>query len=387
MSIALPNSRRNEDLAIVLTGGGARAAYQVGFLRCLARNLPDLRIPIITGVSAGAINAAYLACHQGPLTEAVDRLSDLWFNLDVSKVFKVDAWSLAKNSARWVLRLGGGGNPLAPRTRGLVDTSPLSHLLRKALLCPTGEIPGIARNLESGDLKALALVTVNYSTGQTVTWVQGCDIQTWSRPNRIGRNTRLTVEHVMASSALPFFFPAIQLDEDWFGDGGIRFAAPLSPALRLGARRIIAISTRYRSTPEEAATSVISGYPPPAQILGNLLNAVFLDALDEDVLRARRFNDLLTELPEDRRGGMQQVDMLVLRPSQDLGALAAEYEMQLPSAFRFLTRGLGTRETKSPDFLSLLMFQPDYLRRLIEIGEQDADEHLDKMMRVLQVEV
>ena len=371
------------DLALVLTGGGARAAYQVGFLRCLARNMPGLRIPIITGVSAGAINAAHLAAYKGPFDESVEGLSDLWFNLDVSKVFHVDSWSLAKSSLRWLLRLGGGGNPLTPRTKGIVDTAPLSRLLRRALVCPTGEIPGIADNLDSGALRAVALVTVNYSTGQTVTWVQGCDIQTWSRPNRIGRNTRLTVEHVMASSALPFFFPAVQLGDDWFGDGGIRFAAPLSPALHLGARRIIAISTRYRQSPEEASRSTINGYPPPAQILGNLLNAIFLDALDEDVLRATRFNELLRALPEDERQGMEPVDMLVLRPSEDLGALAAQYEIQLPKAFRFLTRGLGTRETKSPDFLSLLMFQPDYLRKLIAIGERDAETSLDAMMTLL----
>jgi NTE family protein len=197
-------------------------------------------------------------------------------------------------------------------------------------------------------------------------------------------NTTLTVEHVMASAALPIFFPAVQLGEGWYGDGGIRLAAPLSPALHLGARRILAISTRYARTTAEADKPSIAGYPPPAQIAGVLMNSVFLDLLDQDAYRLERLNSLLEKLPEEEREGLRPVRLLVLRPSTDLGRLAGQYEPQLPRIFRFLTRGLGTRETESPDFLSLILFQPDYLTALMECGERDAREREDEIRAFME---
>jgi NTE family protein len=170
----------------------------------------------------------------------------------------------------------------------------------------------------------------------------------------------------------------------WYGDGGVRLAAPLSPALHLGANRILAISTRYDRTQVESDAPNVVGYPPPAQVLGVLLNAVFLDLVDQDAVRLERLNHLLEELPPDKREGMRPVDLLVVRPSRDLGRLAAEFEPQLPKAFRFMTRGLGTRETKSPDLLSMLMFQPDYIARLIEIGEADAETRRDQIVRLME---
>jgi NTE family protein len=187
----------------------------------------------------------------------------------------------------------------------------------------------------------------------------------------------------MASTALPLFFPAVRLGDAWFGDGGIRLAAPLSPALHLGASRILAISTRYEPSAIEAASPSIQGYPPPAQVLGILLNAVFLDLIDQDALRLDRLNRLLAELPEERRNGMRIVDLLVIRPSFDLGRLAREFEPRLPRAFRFMTRGLGTRETSSPDILAMLMFQPDYIEHLIEIGRADAAARADEIAEFL----
>jgi NTE family protein len=228
------------------------------------------------------------------------------------------------------------------------------------------------------------MTTLNYATGQTVTWVQGRQIEGWERSNRRSAACHLTVDHVMASSALPLFFPAIRLGRDWHGDGGVRLAAPLSPALHLGARRILAVSTRYRRTAEEEQRPETHGYPPPAQILGHLMKAVFLDVVDEDVNRMERFNRLLCQLPPEDHHGMAPVEVVALRPSVDLGSLAGEYEPKLPGFFRFLTRSLGTRETTSPDFLSLIMFQPDYLRRLIEIGEADADERGDELEALLR---
>ena len=377
MADVAPPETQRPDLAIVLTGGGARAAYQVGFLRCVARFMPEIRFPIITGVSAGAINAAYLASHPGTTAEAAEGLTRLWSDLEIRNVFRTDSFSLLRHMARWSAKLLTGGSSIGPQVRGFVDTEPLRRFLSGCMTLDNGELVGIKENLECGRLNAVALTTLDYATGRTVTWVQGCQIEGWERSTRRSETSLLTIDHVMASSALPLFFPAVRLGEHWYGDGGIRLAAPLSPALHLGARRILAISTRYARSAEEAATPTVVGYPPPAQIAGNLMNAVFLDLLDQDLERAERFNQMLAKIPPSERGDMKILDIEVLRPSVDLGRLAAEYEADLPRAFRFITRGLGTRKTKSPDFLSLLMFQPDYLRKLIEIGQADAEARLD----------
>jgi NTE family protein len=360
-------------------GGGARAAYQVGFLRTLARRHPDLAAPYITGVSAGAINAAMLASHHGTFPQAVEELVDLWGHLTMGDVFRVDGWSLLKNALRWIRQLISGGMGGPPRVQGLVDTQPLRAYLTEVLHAVDGELTGIRYNLERGRLKAVAISTSSYSTGQSITWVQGQDILEWERPQRRARTTTLTVEHVMASAALPLFFPAVRLDSAWYGDGGIRLAAPLSPVVHLGAHRILAISTRYARTRDEADQPAIFGYPPPAQVLGVLMNSVFLDLLDADALRLDRLNRLLEALPEEKRTGLRPVKLMVLRPSVDLGMLAKEYEPKLPAAFRFLTRGLGTRQTRSPDFLSLILFEPDYLKALMAVGEADAEARADEI--------
>jgi len=370
------------EVAIVLSGGGARAAYQVGMLRCLARHLPDGCFPIITGVSAGAINAAFLAAHRGPLREAAEDLVRLWEGLRVRDVFHTAIGALGGNLLRWGARLLSGGGVGAPEVRSLVDTAPLRELLARELGTVDGEILGVGHNLARGRLKALALTTLNYTTGQTVTWVEGRDIALWERPHRTSRQVRMSLEHVMASAALPLLFPAVRLPDGWHGDGGVRLSAPLSPAVHLGATRILAVSTRYDRavpTPELPVTR----YPPPAQILGKLLNAIFLDILDQDAWRLERINHLVREVPEESRGGMREIDCLVLRPSEDLGRLSARYEPDLPKPFRYLTRSLGTRETESPDFLSLVMFQPEYLKCLIAIGEADAEARIGEIREFL----
>ncbi len=367
-------------IAIVLTGGGARAAYQVGFLRCLAKIVPEAQFSIITGVSAGAINAVYLANHPGPIEDAAEGLTRLWWDLEAKDVFRTSPRALLGASFRWLVNLVSGGARVAPQPRGFVDTQPLREFLSRALDSDgDGAVSGIQTNIAEDRLKALALTTLNYSTGQTVTWIQGSDLEDWERPYRRSRQTEITIEHLMASAAIPLFFPAVRIDNSWYGDGGVRLTAPLSPALHLGAKRILAISTRYPRTIEEADQPVVEGYPPPAQILGNLANSVFLDLLDQDLERARKINQLLVKLPPEERDGMEMLDIRVLRPSQDLGKLAAEYEPKLPKTFRFMSRGWGTRRTSSPDSISLVMFQPDYLRRLIEIGEQDARAQRDKL--------
>jgi len=370
-------------LALVLSGGGARAAYQVGTLRFLARERPNLVIPVLTGVSAGAINASFLASHPGPLGEAAEALAELWRRLAIDDGFRTTAPSLATHVVRWLARLGSGGSPLAPEIRGMVDTAPLRRLLQRELKPDAGGIPGIRRRLEEGSLESVALTAINYSTGQTVTFVQGCSLPMWERPNRVGTCASLGVEHVMASAALPLFFPAVRLDGSWYGDGGIRHAAPLSPALHLGADRILAVSTRYRRSRAEAEARATEGYPPPAQILSVLLNAIFLDVIDQDHDRLQKVNSLIDATPTENRGAFRKIDVVLLRPSRDLGRLAGEFEPRLPAGFRFLTRGLGTRQTRSPDLLSLVFFQRDYLRRLMEVGEADAERRAHELLALV----
>lgn len=374
------------DLGLVMGGGGARAAYQVGFLRYVARAFPQLQVPYITGASAGAINAALLASHHGSFIQAVRELSQLWSNLTVEDVFDVDVRSLTMNGFRWLRQLVSGGMGGPPRVRGLLGTGPLRNYLTEVLHAVDGELTGVRYNLDRGHLKALAISTSCYSTGRSVTWVQGSDIHEWQRPRRRALTAVMTVEHVMASTALPLIFPAVQLGNAWYGDGSIRLTAPLSPAVHLGARRILAISTRYERTGLEPEQPAIHGYPPPAQVAGALMNSIFLDLLDHDAARLERLNQLLESVREEDRGGLKPIRLLTLRPSQDLGKLAYEYEPQLPRAFRFLTRGLGTKQTRSPDFLSLILFQPDYLQKLMEVGEADAEARGPEILDFLRDE-
>jgi NTE family protein len=371
---------RTGELGVVMSGGGARAAYQVGFLQALAERVPDLNIDILTGVSAGAINAAYLANHRGGFHEAVDDLSRLWLGLTTDSVFRTDWWSLFSRVLRSGIQLVSGGHRVPGRSQGMVDTEPLRALLNRALGAQTdlGELRGIRENLSDGRLRAVAITTSSYSAGTSVTWVEGREIAPWHRAHRIGCTTRLTVEHVMASASLPLLFPAVPLAGGWHGDGGIRLSAPLSPAVHLGARRILAVSTRHRPPDSGETVPMIHGYPPPAQIAGSLLNALFLDLFDGDALRLERINELLGS--EESRMGAHRVDLLLLRPSLDLGQLSNAHEPQLPRGFRFLTRGLGTQETRSNDLLSLIMFQPDYLRELLELGRSDALDRIDEIV-------
>lgn len=379
-----PSSAPPPVTAVALGGGGARAAYQVGVLRYVARAYPEFFFPVVTGVSAGGINASFLASHHGNLEQAVQELSGLWAGLEINDIFRTDVVSLAGNLVRWALRLVSGGATAAPRIRGLVDTSPLRSFLREALHPVDGELTGVAYNLAAQRLRALALSTVDYTTGTSVTWVEGCRIQEWERPMRKAYQTTMTLDHVMASSALPIFFPAVQVGKHWYGDGGVRLAAPLSPALHLGATRILAISTRYPRTREEQEEELVQGYPPPAQILGVLMNAIFLDLLDQDAVRLERLNRLLARLSPEEREGLKPVRLLVIRPSRDLGKLAADLEPRLPRGFRFLIRGLGTREVRSSDALSLVLFQKEYTRRLMDLGEADAEARKDEIRTFME---
>jgi len=372
------------ELALVLSGGGARAAYQAGVLRGLSRRFPELEPPIVTGVSAGAINAAWLATHTEPFAEKVDGLRKMWRDLRSDDVFRMGSFSLAKNVSRTGLRLVSGGLIRAPRASALVDTQPLHDLLLRTLCGPDRTMNGIETNLERGRLRAVAITASCYTTGRSVTWVQGGEMPLWNRDHRVGERTRLSVDHVLASASLPLFFPAVPIEGRWYGDGGIRLTAPLSPAIHLGASKILAISTRYIPRDPEVVSQIPAAYPPPAQIAGVLMNAVFLDSFDADALSARRVNELIEAMPPERRGSLRPIDLFVLRPSRDLGRLANEFEARLPFAFRFLTRGWGTREARSNDFLSMVMFQSDYIAGLIAIGESDVTARIDEIESFLR---
>jgi NTE family protein len=380
-----PARAPDDALALMLGGGGARGAYQAGVLRGIAKRFPDLHIPILTGISAGAVNTVYLASHPGALAAASHDLVQLWLSLTPDQVYDIKGFSLGRNVMRWGLRLVSGGHGHGEPMRGMVDTTPLRQFLERALEHePDGAFPGIARNLVRRTLNAVALSATSYTTGQSVSWVEGRDVTLWQRPQRRSALTRLTIDHVLASSALPMLFPAVRVGAEWYGDGGVRLTAPLSPALHLGATRILTIATRYLRTRAEADRPLTDGYPPPAQVLSTLYNAIFLDLIDEDILRLQKMNRLLDDLPPDQREGMRIVEILVMRPSADLGRLAREFEPRLPSVFRYLTRGLGTRRTASPDILSLVMFQEDYLRRLVELGEADAEAQRDRIDAFMQ---
>jgi len=360
------------DLALALGGGGARAAYQVGVLRALARRRPDLRVPLLTGVSAGAINAVGLAHHPGGFAEAVERLRSLWLALDTERVFRTDLASLAWIALRWLTSLATGRSRLAPPPQGLVDTSPLRRFLEEALDCRDGRLGGVEENLRSGRLRALAITTTHYGTGRSITWVRGAGIEPWRRPHREAVHGPIGLEHVLASAAIPVVFPAVRLGREWHGDGGIRQIAPLSPALHLGAARILTVSTRAAFPAANPDAREAEAYPAPAQIAGVLLNAVFLDMLDFDVMNLNRISALVSAGPGHE--GLRPVRALVLRPSRDLAAVAAEHAWRLPRALRFLLHGLGTDERRSADLLSMILFEPPFIRRLIELGESDTEE-------------
>ena len=379
-------ANHEDSLALMLGGGGARGAYQAGVLKGIARRFPHLNFPILAGISAGAVNTIHVAAHQGDLNECADDLIRLWLALRPDLVYDVRSGPLMWNAFNWGARLlsGGFGRGREPM-RGMVETNPLRKYLESILeRAPDGSIPGIERNIQRGRLKSVALSATSYTTGQSVTWIQGRDIELWQRPQRRTEPAHLTVEHVMASSALPMLFPAVKVGNEWYGDGGVRLTAPLSPSLHLGATRILTISTKYQKTRSEADAPTTLGYPPPAQVLGVLYNAVFLDLIDEDIMRLRKVNQLLMNTPPEKRERMRIVDIMVLRPSEDLGKMARNFEPKLPPFFRYLTRGLGTQKTASPDLISLILFQNDYLRALIDLGEKDALAAGDAIQRFLE---
>ena len=372
--------------ALALTGGGARAAYQAGVLRGLARIAPGFRPDIVTGVSAGALNGAFLAASAAaPFGTAADRLADVWRDLRADHVYRLDRPTVPQALARFVRR---PDEVSPPAEGGFLDTTPLRDFV-EGHLGPVGQpMEAVDRAVREGHLGAFAITTTSYTSGQSVTWVQGEGIEPWDRPMRRAVRTKLRPEHVLASAALPFFFPAVAVEDDllghgWYGDGGIRLTAPLSPALHLGADKILVVNTRYGQSRAEADAPKVDAYPPPTRVLGVLMNAVFLDVLDRDAQTLRRINALVAATPRAEWNGFRPVELLVLRPSVDLATLAAGFSPPLPPSMRLVMGGLSSGDGRSPDWLSMLGFDPAYVERLLALGEEDAERQADEIAAFL----
>jgi len=364
-------------LGLVLTGGGARAAYQAGALRALAEIADFDRTPfrVLAGVSAGAINAAYLATQADDFRAATRNLWALWHDLDSSRVYRTDVARLTTIGTRWLRDLSLGGVLGAGTINFLLDTTPLHAYLGERLA-----IGRIAEHLASGRLRGLAVTATNYLTGTAVSFFDGAaDIRPWVRSSRIGVRTTIGREHVLASAAIPLFFPPVKVGGVPYGDGCVRMSAPTSPAIHLGADKLIAIGIRYARTGEQTVLlneQLRADKVSLAEIAGVLLNAVFLDSLEADLELLARINQAVTFVPAADLPRMpdqlRPLAALALRPSQDLGRLAADQYDSFPRTLRYLLRGIGATGASGWDLLSYLAFEPAYVDRLLELGYRDT---------------
>jgi len=360
-----------KSLALVLSGGGARAAYQAGVLVGLAERLPELEFPIVTGVSAGAINTCYLAAHPDSFVAAVERLRSAWLQLSAERVYRVRPARLVGSGMQLLWHGITGQRHRHVNLHGLVDTTPLREFLTEAV-----DLRHVDTNIASGRLRAAALSATSYTTGRSVTFVHGApDAPLWERSLRIAVRDRLTIDHVMASAALPIIFPAVRVGDEFYGDGSVSHLAPLAPAVHLGARAIVAIgSARAGAGASGVAAAPAGEYPSVAQVIGLLFRAVFLDTLEADAERLERINRTIAGLPpgERRREGLRPVDLLMIRPSRDLGGLAAGQEELLPPAVRFIMRAIGAQREVAAEFLGHFLFHPRYTSRLADLGYGDV---------------
>lgn len=358
------------DLALVLSGGGARASYQVGVLKALAEVAPDLRFQIITGVSAGAINTVSLAANPGALGTAAADLERQWNRLTSDQVYRLRPVSVAGALVRLFWHALTREREGPPAFRGVMEMEPLRTFLETAV-----DLRGIGRNIEAGRLRAVALSATSYTTGWTTTFVQAsAEIPMWRRAQRMAVRAEITFDHLLASAAIPLIFPAVTLGTEFFGDGSVRQHAPLAPAIHLGARRILAIGMRRRPAPAVPVRSDPADYPSAAQVAGLLLHSIFLDALETDAERLERINRTLRRLPAEAESPdqLRPIDLLMLRPSRDLGVMAGDYPIELPAVVRSVVRAIGGERAQASDFLSYLMFDPPYTTDLMQLGYEDT---------------
>lgn len=372
-------------VGLILAGGGARAAYQVGVLKAVAEMLPPGSpnpFPILCGTSAGAINATTLAIYATRFQEGVRRLNYVWRNFNVHQVFRADAPGVAANGLRWfaAMILGGLGrrNPHA-----LLDRAPLRRLLQQTMPCGR-----IQNSIDAGVLHALSITASGYDSGQSVTFYQGVSSLTgWRRARRVGSAANIGIDHLMASSAIPFIFAAVKMNREFFGDGSMRQIAPISPALHLGADRVLVVGVRHEAPPPPVRTED-DEYPSLAQIGGHVLNSIFLDSLEADLERLQRINKTISLISNEqlREGGvtLRKVDVLVISPSEDLEKIAARHAHHLPRSIRFLLRGLGAFNRRGSNLVSYLLFEKPFCRELINLGYKDAMHRKEEILRFLE---
>lgn len=369
---------------LVLAGGGARAAYQAGALQAVKEILPDPApnpFPIICGTSAGAVNAGALAVNADHFGRAVDRLLEVWRHFEPHHVYRSDFPGVAANSARWFAGFLFGAF-LRNKRISLLDNRPLESLLARSL-----DFSRIQAHIDSGALDALAITCSGYTSGQSCSFFQaGEGVDSWKRSQRIGIRARIGVAHLMASSAIPLLFPAQHLNREYFGDGSMRQMAPVSPALHLGASRLLVIGTaRIRDeTPERTRGDL---YPSLAQVAGHVMNSIFLDSLAVDLERMERINRTISCVePETlQRMGLtlHHVDVLVLTPSQALDAIAVKHVQSLPTSIRFLMRSVGAMRRGGANLASYLLFERGYCNELIELGYRDTMQRRDEVAAFL----
>lgn len=396
MQLEQPQLDKPKINGLVLTGGGARAAYQVGVLKALSEihrhSDQDRRanpFPVITGTSAGAINASALACGADDFWGAVERLVTVWHNFRADQVYRADALGVARSGARW-LGLMSMGWAIArwrrARPRSLLDNTPLRELLETMV-----PLQRIAPLVDGGHLRALAISASSYTSGQHVTFFQGePTLEPWVRSQRHAVASPITYDHLLASSAIPFVFPSMALrvpdGMQYFGDGSMRQSAPIAPAIHLGGRRVLVVGAGRMHEPKDAVqTTDALAYPTLAQIAGHALSNIFLDALSVDVERVQRINQTLSLVPQSarRHSSLQPIDLLVIAPSRRLDEVAARHLSALPRPVLLMLGALGvskgSREVRNAALASYLLFEAEYTQELMELGYQDTWQRRDEV--------
>lgn len=371
-------------IGLILTGGGARAAYQVGVLKAIARILPRAApspFAVVCGTSAGAINAVALAMNAVHFRSGVKYLLSFWKGLRVENIYRSDSIGVFSNAGLWIAGLllsSMGINKL--NHVSLLDNSPLRRLLQETL-----PLNKIQESIDAGYLHALGITASGYTSEQSVTFFQsGKDVSFWQRAHRLGLPARIQINHLLASSAIPFLFPAVRINREFFGDGSMRQIAPISSALHLGAKRVLIIGMG-QSRQEQPKRIRVNTYPSLAQIAGHALNSIFLDSMEVDLERLRRINHTVGLVHEERRShtALGHVDVLVIEPSQPIDKIARRYVSNLPWSIRFMLRWVGAMRSSGANLVSYLLFEKGFCRALIELGYQDAMKRKEEVLAFL----